>query len=218
MQQAEELIQRSTRLLDQTHKLVERSQVMLAQLQSFQAALEDLRAELLAHDGQLQDAIGQLRQLPATGTPAPPAPQPPSAFIEPQASPFPWEVSAEKEGDPSGFPTFPAVPPPAYAPDRPERRSAIRRSGNLVSILLSRDQTQEKTSSGWVLDRSLGGLGLLVDVPAQTGDVLLVRPTTSPDSPWVPVEVRYCQPLGSSWRLGCRFVGQPSWEQVRLFG
>jgi hypothetical protein len=24
--------------------------------------------------------------------------------------------------------------------------------------------------------------------------------------------------LGTSWRLGCRLVGQPDWEQVRLLG
>lgn len=191
MEQADDLAQRSARLLEHTQKLVDRAQAMLSQLQSFQEALVLLRAELTAHDQQLQSLLKPQR----------PAPHPPAAFIEPAVPLFPWEVTNEKEPEPL---------------NQPERRADVRRGGNLVAAVLRREPDQD--SVAWVLDRSLGGLGLLAGAAVQVGDILRVRPCSAEENNWLQVEVRDCRPLGSSWRLGCRFVGQPTWEQVRLLG
>jgi hypothetical protein len=61
---------------------------------------------------------------------------------------------------------------------------------------------------GWILDRSLGGLGLSVSRPVEPGTVLLARATGSAvRAPRPQLEVKYCRLHRGRWRLGCQFVG-----------
>src|SRR5271157_4013420 len=51
-----------------------------------------------------------------------------------------------------------------------DRRSAPRRKGNTVELRLSAGG-QDETLRGWILDRSIGGLGILIDRALPIGTV-----------------------------------------------
>jgi hypothetical protein len=72
---------------------------------------------------------------------------------------------------------------------------------------------------GWVLDRSAGGLGLLVGEALEIGTLVRVRPDR-PDvlSRWIQVRVIHCTPERIRWRVGCQFVHKPSADVLSGFG
>jgi hypothetical protein len=100
-----------------------------------------------------------------------------------------------------------------------ERRAAPRRKGNPVPIHLTDAMASTEPFQGWVLDRSQGGLRLLVDQQVAPGTVLNVRPAKAHASfPWIQVRVRSCQPERNSWSLGVQFVAKPAWGELQAFG
>jgi hypothetical protein len=106
---------------------------------------------------------------------------------------------------------MPRAVPRAAGPGRAaaaERRRAVRRGGQPVEILV---RDKEETFPGWVMDRSPGGLGLQLPRPVGWAVTLSVRACDAPKgTPWVPVHVRRCQPLGPRhWSVGCQFVKRP---------
>lgn len=138
---------------------------------------------------------------------------------------------------PSTVPAPPEIPLPpadAQAPPPPtiavasslaaqnavaERRVGFRRVGNSIEVHVCDRVFAELPRRGWVLDRSRFGLRLsLIDkVPA--GTILQVRPAKAPETAhWLPVEVRNAQQGEQSWEMGCKFVGEPPWEVLMLFG
>jgi len=73
--------------------------------------------------------------------------------------------------------------------------------------------------NGWVLNRSGGGLCLLVDEEIAPGTVLTVTPHLGPATfEWIQVEVKSCRPERQSWLLGCQFLQKLSWDDLRPFG
>ncbi len=108
--------------------------------------------------------------------------------------------------------TGPAQP----APDGPpvgseeywaERRSAPRFSVRQLKVLLLDPKSQAEPFEGWLLNRSLGGLGLSVPRQVEAGNIISVRPADGGEvTPWVRVEVRYCRLERGRWTLGCKFV------------
>lgn len=100
-----------------------------------------------------------------------------------------------------------------------ERRAAPRRKGNPVSVYISNGLTGGDPFQGWVMDRSSGGLRLLVDEPMKPGNVLSIRPVKVHASfPWVQVKVKNCYPERKSWCVGCQFVHRMSWDDLQHFG
>ncbi len=100
-----------------------------------------------------------------------------------------------------------------------EKRASLRRRGNAIAVLVSNVDATAPPSSGWVIDRSMGGLCLSVDKEMPAGSILSVRTSNAPTSaPWVQVEVRNCRPVGKDWELGCQFVRTPPWSVLLLFG
>jgi len=100
-----------------------------------------------------------------------------------------------------------------------ERRIALRRGGNPVSILISDANAQAQPTPGYVVDRSTGGLCLSVSNSVPEGTVLSVRTTNAPQTvPWVQIEVKNCRLVGTEYELGCRFVRTPPWSVMLLFG
>jgi hypothetical protein len=100
-----------------------------------------------------------------------------------------------------------------------ERRASPRRKGNPVPVAIANGDEKAEPIQGWVVDRSSGGLRLLVDDAVPAGTVLKVRPTKAPPSfPWLQVKVKSCYPERKSWKLGCQFVQKVSWEQLQQFG
>jgi hypothetical protein len=76
-----------------------------------------------------------------------------------------------------------------------------------------------ETFAGWVIDRSQGGLCLLVDEAQAVGSRLKIRPAKDADShPWVEVEVKSCRRDRTNFKLGCQFLEKLSWNDLRAFG
>ena len=102
--------------------------------------------------------------------------------------------------------------------NEPDRRSAPRRKGNRVEVHLT-DDSKRPPLIGWVVDRSMGGLCLIVENPLAEGIVLKVRPQRAPQTaPWAEIEIRSCRAEGGDWEVGCRFLKTPQWNDLLLFG
>jgi hypothetical protein len=100
-----------------------------------------------------------------------------------------------------------------------DRRSAARRGGHPVTVQLSDPDEKAAASTGWVVDRSVGGLCLMVPQPAPIGSFWKVRPADAPrTTPPVLVEVRTCVAAGGEWKLNCRFSRTPSYGVLLMFG
>ncbi len=119
-------------------------------------------------------------------------------------------------------------PPPEEGPttlttakmkkSEPDRRSAPRRKGNRVEVLLT-DDPKRSPVLGWVVDRSMGGLCLIVEKPLTEGAFLNVRPRQAPQTaPWTAIEIRSCRADDGAWEVGCRFIKPPQWNDLLLFG
>jgi serine/threonine protein kinase len=141
----------------------------------------------------------------------------------------PWtEVSYRPgQGNPLEESAAPARAPAAESAarlggmsSRPERRVAVRRAGSVVPVLLAADPAAEaEPLHGWVLDRSITGLALLVDEPVAAGTEIMVRVDRPPVAGrWIPIRVVYCKPERASYRLGAEFLRKLTGEELRLFG
>lgn len=172
-----------------TSKRLEQTQRRLAKIEALQQTLEQMDRELTAYRASLARKLELL----------------------------------QKSQEPSRGPvTAPARPAPAtqvQAGPGAERRSAPRRKGNPVPVLLTNANATLDPFQGWVLDRSTGGLRILVDQQVVIGTVLSVRPAKAHASfPWIQVKVRSCQPERSSFHLGVQFVQKPAWGEMQAFG
>jgi len=100
-----------------------------------------------------------------------------------------------------------------------ERRAGFRRRGGRVKVHLADAGAAKDLGSGWVIDRSSGGLCLTVSRRLEAGAVLCVRPAHAPGhTPWVQVEVKSCRERSGVWEVGCRFVRRPSLNVMLHFG
>jgi len=57
-----------------------------------------------------------------------------------------------------------------------------------------------------ILNRSPGGLALLLDHAVEPGTVLLVWSGFAGGDAWIPFEVRHCRPEGGRWVVGGEFI------------
>jgi len=100
-----------------------------------------------------------------------------------------------------------------------EKRTALRRAGKPVDVLLSDADHKAEPVPGWVIDRSTGGLAVAVSRDYEIGTVLTVRPLAASEQvPWLQIEVRHCYRLDSDWRLSCKFVRTPPYGIMVMFG
>lgn len=100
-----------------------------------------------------------------------------------------------------------------------ERRKAPRRRGNPVAVLLADEDPDSEPVEGYIVDRSLGGLGVELEesVNVEPGTVLTVRPKLETAS-WTRVVVRNYQKMGANRRLGCQFTRPPDGQTMMHFG
>jgi hypothetical protein len=100
-----------------------------------------------------------------------------------------------------------------------EQRKSHRRCGNPVEVLLAPEQSTTPAWRGWVIDRSVGGLCLGVPNEFTEGFLLRVLPTNAATiTPWTELEVRSCRSTNDGYEIGCRFVRQPPWSILLMFG
>jgi hypothetical protein len=100
-----------------------------------------------------------------------------------------------------------------------EQRKNFRREGNPVEVLIVNQQTKGPPMKGYVVNRSVGGLGLLSEIPMDVEAQLAVRPTNAPHmAPWVEVVVKVCNASRPGWEIGCQFVKTPPWAVLLMFG
>jgi hypothetical protein len=89
----------------------------------------------------------------------------------------------------------------------PDRRRKPRFADNPARILVSPSRSPGQGVMTRVRDHSATGVCLRLDWPAEVGTILWMRPPTAfPEEPWVPLEVRHCQPAARGWLIGCRFL------------
>jgi hypothetical protein len=119
----------------------------------------------------------------------------------------------------------PAAPPaePEFDPfetgSATEKRRAARRKGNPIEILISDADAVQEPTRGHVVDRSLGGLCLLLSDEVAVGTVLSLKVRNGPPAtPWVQAEVRSCKKDRHGYEVGCQFVRTPPWAVLLLFG
>jgi hypothetical protein len=122
-----------------------------------------------------------------------------------------------------------AEPPPTQGPTSTadpfidgspmEQRRALRRAGHPIRVVLKAPHDKDPSWDAWVLERSIGGLGLLVESEFPQGTILKVFPVSvSQSAPWVDIEVKSCRPGEDGYELGCQFVKTPPWSVLLLFG
>lgn len=103
-----------------------------------------------------------------------------------------------------------------------EQRKAFRRLGNPIEVHYTADAFADAPRSGYVIDRSVGGLRLMVTHEVPPGTVLSVRPANvSPMVPWVELEARSCANSATqpgAYDVGCAFVKTPPYSILLLFG
>jgi hypothetical protein len=103
-----------------------------------------------------------------------------------------------------------------------DRRTATRRKGNPIEVLITDSSGGGSPVKGTVLDRSKGGVRLVVDksmAALAVGTILSVRPATAPASVnWIQVQVRHYHPRDDGWVVGCQFVEIPPMNIVLMFG
>jgi hypothetical protein len=100
-------------------------------------------------------------------------------------------------------------------------RASPRRWGNPtdVQIKLPYLSHDVDTLHGLVINRSAGGLAILVDGEIKDGTIVKVRSAEAPTYvPSVDVEVRYCRKAGRNHFIGCKFCGEIPWNVRVWFG
>jgi hypothetical protein len=101
-----------------------------------------------------------------------------------------------------------------------ERRQSPRRAGQSIKVTIQFVNDQSIEFEGYVMDRSMGGLRLLVDRQLTHNQMLNVRSVDAPESvTWVQVQVRRINQLpDKSYELGCQFLRTPPWAVLLTFG
>lgn len=102
-----------------------------------------------------------------------------------------------------------------------DRRTAPRRKGNPVDVLLSDAKVEVAPVHGVILDRSVTGLALELEEEGEVepGTIISVRPKSAMDSTaWVRVIVRRREKTKLGWILGCEFVKPPDGSALIQFG
>jgi hypothetical protein len=100
-----------------------------------------------------------------------------------------------------------------------DRRLAPRRWGDPREVRLARPEAGGPEIHGLVINRSPGGVGLLLDEAVPVGVRLRLRLVGVPaDVPWLAVQVKHCRAAGLHWFIGCEFGEPPPRNVLAWFG
>ena len=108
-----------------------------------------------------------------------------------------------------------APPEQSYA----DRRESVRRDGVPIRVVLSSAAFRNGVNDGFVVDRSTGGLKILMRTAMAPGGTVQVRAANAPDTiGFVTAIVRSCRAEGDHFIVGCEFEKTPPWNVLLLFG
>ncbi len=101
-----------------------------------------------------------------------------------------------------------------------ERRQSPRRGGQSIRVTIQLVNDEKTVFDGYVLDRSMGGLRLMVDCVLNINQMLNVRSADAPQTvTWVQVQVRRVKQLpDKTYEIGCQFLRTPPWAILLTFG
>ena len=113
-----------------------------------------------------------------------------------------------------------AVPDPFLQGPQSDRRQSPRRAGQSIKVTIQLMNEHKTEFEGFVMDRSMGGLRLLLERQLPTNQMLNVRSTEAPPTvTWVQVQVRRVTQLpDKSYEVGCQFIRTPTWAVLLTFG
>jgi hypothetical protein len=98
-----------------------------------------------------------------------------------------------------------------------ERRRSPRRGGNPTAVQVKYRRVEP--FEALVVDRSAGGLSLLMDRELEAGLILSIRVVQAPPQvPWVDVKTVHSRPVGERFQIGCQFVAPPPMSVLLFFG
>ena len=182
--------------MNRTQQLIEHTESMLRNVDMLLQVLDQSKADLKAQAVALREELAQLKKVPHS-----------PRFVK--YGHLASEESASSSPEPATLKSM----------HGDERRATLRRKGNPVPIDFLTHHDMGEPLSGWVMDRSLGGLSLLTDEEIPEGTFLSIRPTNAPSSfLWIECQVRNCKRERNSWRIGLQFMQEVTWEELRLFG
>jgi PilZ domain len=116
------------------------------------------------------------------------------------------------------FSLHPPEHDPFVAGSASEQRETLRRRGTAVRVLIRGPGAERDPATGYVLDRSSGGLALCTRKEFPNGTFLHVRPDADPEANlWVKLEVRTARREHGEWHLGCKFTETPPWSVLLQF-
>jgi len=99
-----------------------------------------------------------------------------------------------------------------------QRRSFRRRWLNPTEITLT-TAFDDAAIKGLVINRSDGGLAILVDSEYPVGSLLFAKALEMPKSiPAVTIAIRHVRSVGKLWMIGCQYVGEVPWNIKVWFG
>lgn len=88
-----------------------------------------------------------------------------------------------------------------------------------MRVLIRGPGAEPDPVTGYVVDRSSGGLALCTPQEFPSGAFLHVRPVADWEaSQWVKMQVRSARREQSDWQLGCMFTDSPPWSVLLQFG
>jgi hypothetical protein len=113
-----------------------------------------------------------------------------------------------------------SVPDPFLQGPQSDRRLSPRRAGQSIKVTIQLANDEATVFEGFVMDRSMGGLRLLLERQLATNQMLNVRSTEAPQTvSWVQVQVRRVKQLpDKSFEVGCQFIRTPPWAVLLTFG
>jgi PilZ domain len=100
-----------------------------------------------------------------------------------------------------------------------ESRKSFRRIGNPVEVQIVDREKEGPPFTGYVINRSVGGVCIQIEKPLQPQNNLTIRPTNAPHiAPWVEVVVKNCRQGEIGYEIGCQFIKTPPWPILMMFG
>ncbi len=127
-------------------------------------------------------------------------------------------LNSPKTGSPPAISTSSAQDDPVDLVTPKEKRASPRRKANMQPVLITNGDPKAPPFEGWLVDRSAGGMRLVVKRPVAEGDFVSVRTArASMSSSWLKLEVRNSKSDNGTTHLGCRFVLKPSLEELQQF-